>query len=260
MIDQKNETEAPEKMTEPLPPHPSLKEFYDDDDARPTFIKGLFDASAPHYDRISSLMSLGTDKFYRRRVLLESGLAPGMRMLDVACGTGMVAGPASEIVGPGGFVIGLDPSPGMLQEALERERVTWAVLGKGEELPMADGTFDFLAMGFALRHVADLKEAFGEYKRVLKPGGTVLILEITPPSSKLSYQFFRFYLKYVIPKLTRFTTFSRDAEQLMSYFWDTVEFCVPAETILEALQQSGFINVKRRVQAGMFSEYRATKT
>ena len=75
----------------PLPPHPTLSRFYHRDDERPAFIDGLFDAAAPHYDRISRLMSLGTDRAYRRRVLLESGLAPGMTLLDVACGTGLVA-------------------------------------------------------------------------------------------------------------------------------------------------------------------------
>lgn len=219
----------------------------------------LFDASAKHYDRISAMMSFGTDKSYRRRVLREAGLAPGMRMLDVACGTGMIASPARDIVGPSGQVIGLDPSAGMLGEALHRGRVDIAAQGLAEHLPFPDDTFDFLTMGFALRHVADLRTTFDEYRRVLKPGGKALVLEITRPDSPLSYHLFKFHLKTVVPWVTRLTTFSRPAQSLMDYHWDTVAYCVPAATILETLKQTGFAAVDRRVQVGIFNEYSAVK-
>ncbi len=241
------------------PPHPTLSRYYRVDTQRPAYIRQLFDASAHHYDRISRLMSFGTDRRYRRRVLLDWGLAPGMSMLDVACGTGMVTGPASQIVGPGGRVLGLDPSPGMLSEAVRRGRVTWAVQGVAETLPFADDSFDFLSMGFALRHVSDLLVAFAEYKRVLKPGGRVLILEITPPSSRAFYGLFRFYLKSLLPRITRLSTFNRDAELLMTYFWDTVEQCVPPESILDALGEVGFDRIERRIQGAVISEYTARK-
>ncbi|MEM7169020.1 MAG: class I SAM-dependent methyltransferase [Pseudomonadota bacterium] len=219
----------------------------------------LFDASAHHYDRISALMSFGTDKSYRRQVLLHAGLKPGMRMLDVACGTGMVAEPASAIVGPSGEVVGLDPSSGMLSEAVKQGRVSLPTQGVAEQLPFADDTFDFLTMGFALRHVADLHTTFAEYRRVLKPGGTALILEITRPDSKVYYQIFKFHLKTLVPIFTRLTTLNKQAQSLMDYHWDTVEFCVPATTILNALEGTGFAKVDRRVQLGIFNEYKATK-
>ena len=243
-----------------LPPHPTLHDYYARDSQRPAFINGLFDASARHYDRISSLMSFGTDKAYRRRVLLETGLKPGMKMLDVACGTGMVSGPANDIVGASGRIVGLDPSPGMLQQAVRAGRLTQPVQGRAEHLPFPDNYFDMLTMGFALRHVADLITTFGEYKRVIKPGSKALILEITPPASRSGYLLFKFYLKHVIPGMTRLSTFNPDAHSLMSYFWDTVEYCVPPQTILDALNQVGFVEVKRKVQIGVFSEYTAIKS
>ena len=242
-----------------LPPHPTLGQYYREDAARPGYIRQLFDASAQHYDRISAIMSCGTDKRYRREVLLREGLVSGMSMLDVACGTGLVSGPATEIAGPAGRVVSLDPSPGMLGEAVRQGRTRYPLLGMGEHLPFADESFDFLCMGFALRHVADLQTALGEYKRVLKPGAKVLLLEITPPATKASYPFFKFYLKSLIPFITRVSTGNREAQSLMSYFWDTVEQCVPPPTILAALADVGFAQVDRRIEARIFSEYTAIK-
>lgn len=243
-----------------MPPHPTLGQHYRADHERAAFIGALFDSSARHYDRVSAVMSLGTDKYYRRRALMDAGLAPGMAVLDVACGTGMVAEPAAEIVGPSGSVVGLDPSAGMLRQALERRRLSLAVQGRAETLPFDDGAFDFLSMGFALRHVADLRVTFGEYRRVLKPGGRLLILEITPPESRAAFRLFQLYLKSVVPIMTRLSTGNRDAQSLMSYFWDTVEQCVPPATITDALSEVGFAGAERRISAGVFSEYQATKT
>jgi demethylmenaquinone methyltransferase/2-methoxy-6-polyprenyl-1,4-benzoquinol methylase len=243
----------------PLPPHPKLERYYQSEQERPAVVGGLFDASAKYYDRITWLMSLGSDRAYRRRVLLQSGLAPGMSLIDVACGTGMVAAPAREIVGPEGRVVGVDPSSGMLNEARKQGRLGWAVLGKAEDLPLADDCFDVLSMGFALRHVADLGATFKECLRVLKPGGTMVIIEIGRPSSQLSYNFLKFYLKCVVPGITRLTTFSRDAQSLMDYHWDTIDRCIPPEAIMVAMEGVGFAQVDRKVTLGLFNEYRAKK-
>ncbi len=242
-----------------LPPHPTLERHYQRDLDRPTYVRALFDASARHYDRISSMMSFGTDKLYRRYALLQAGLEPGMSLLDVACGTGMVAGPASAIVGPTGHVVGLEPSAGMLGEAVRKRRVKWAVGGVAENLPLADDSFDMLTMGFALRHVSDLLTTFREYKRVLRPGGKVLILEVTRPAPGMIYRCFRFFMRSVIPAVTRVTTFNREAQSLMGYYWDTVDNCVPSNQILEAMEQAGFEQVTRRIKARVCYEYTGVK-
>ena len=103
-----------------------------------------------------------------------------MSLLDIACGTGVLAAHAQSIVGVRGFVVGLDPSPGMLREARGRG-VLKLVRGVAESLPLESERFDLLSMGYALRHVSDLRATFGEYRRVLRPGGKVLILEISRP-------------------------------------------------------------------------------
>jgi demethylmenaquinone methyltransferase/2-methoxy-6-polyprenyl-1,4-benzoquinol methylase len=238
-------------------PHPTLTQYYPDEAGRRRFVSWLFDGTAHHYDWIIRVMSFGSGTWYRGDALKRAGLQEGMALLDVACGTGPVAEAGSKIVGDAGRVVGLDPSAGMLREAGKRLALP-LLQGTAEALPVRPALFDMLSMGYALRHVADLDATFREYRRVLKPGGRVLILEWTPPRSKLGYAGTRFYLKRVVPNIARFGTGSRDAHLLMRYFWDTIENCVPPDTILAALGRAGFSDVKRNVVFGIFSEYTAT--
>ena len=241
-----------------LSPHPILRRYYTDEQGRRSRIKQLFDAAAKDYDWINRMMSFGAGEQYRYRALRRAGLSEGMSVLDVGCGTGVIAAQATRITGAQGYVLALDPSIGMLYEA-RRNRVRTAVQGMGEQLPFADSSFDRLIMGYALRHVSDLRLAFAEYQRVLKPGGLLLLLEITPPSSSLAYGLLKLYLKFVVPNLVMLCRRSREARLLMSYYWDTIERCVPPATIMEALREAGFEQVERHVELGIFSEYTAGK-
>ena len=107
--------------------------------------------------------------------------------------------------------------------------------------------------------MADLAVALRECLRVLKPGGRVLLLEISRPRSALGRWLTRIYFETVLPRVTRLSTGSAQAELLMRYYWDTIAECVPPETILEVLRASGFVGVDRRVRAGVFSEYVGVK-
>lgn len=218
----------------------------------------LFNASAQHYDRINRMMSLGTGNWYRRQALLRAGLEPRMTVLDVGCGTGTLASYAARIVGPSGYVVALDPSKAMLQKALRHSHVS-VTQGLGECLPFADNCFDMLSMGYALRHVTSLDTTFREYQRVLKPGGVVLLLEITPAQGRLVDTLLKLYLKFIIPTLTWLCTLNRDARVLMSYYWESIERSAPPQTILHALQSVGFAHVHRNVMLGIFSAYTAKK-
>ena len=128
-----------------------------------------------------------------------------------------------------------------------------------EALPFPDNTFDVVSMGYALRHVADLRAAFNEYLRVLKPGGKILLLEISRPSSKFQLGFLKLYMKFVVPTLTRIFRRSADAQELMKYYWDTIEQCVDPETIITALKDEGGLEADRNVIFGIFSEYTCKK-
>ena len=167
-------------MSPPTPPHPVLDKYYPSDADRQSFVGALFDGAARYYNRIGWMLDLGSGPWYRRRTLRRAGLRPGMRLLDVATGTGLVARGAVDILGEPGQVVGVDPSRGMLREA-RKALAGPLVQGRAEALPFRDDLFDMLSMGFALRHVPDLEVTFREYLRVLKPGGRLLLLEVSRP-------------------------------------------------------------------------------
>ncbi len=246
------------KTPSPLPPHPVLRDYYNNEHERRDRLDQLFDASAPHYDQISQIMSFGSGHWYRRMILKRMPLGPGMRMLDVATGTGVMAHLASQIVGPTGQVVAVDASFGMLKQAQARG-VRWLTRAKAERLPLPDNHFDMLNMAFALRHVSDLVTTFREYQRVLKPGGTLLVLDITRPDRKAAYHLFKLFLKRIIPTVTLWTSRNRDAKALMSYYWETVEHCVPKQTVLDAMRRVGLADISLNVELGVFSEYTARK-
>jgi demethylmenaquinone methyltransferase/2-methoxy-6-polyprenyl-1,4-benzoquinol methylase len=242
----------------PTPPHPVLKKYYARERDRQPFVAALFEGAARYYDRGCAVGSLGTGQAYRRSVLLRSGLRAGARLLDVATGTGLVARCAAQIVGPSGTVVGLDPSGAMLREARKFD-AAWLVQGTVEELPFGSEHFDFVSMGYALRHVADLRIALAECLRVLRPGGRLLLLEISQPSTAVGRWVARAYMEKAVPLLTRLLTRSSQAELLMKYHWDTIAECVPPVTILDVLAATGFSDVERRVLGGVLSEYLARK-
>jgi demethylmenaquinone methyltransferase/2-methoxy-6-polyprenyl-1,4-benzoquinol methylase len=245
-------------VTESIRPHPVLEEYYPVQADRQSFVDELFNGAARYYNHIGRMLDWGSGPMYRRQALQRAGLRKGMRLLDVATGTGLVARGGVEVVGDPRRVIGIDPNNGMLREA-RTALASPLVRGRAEILPFRSDTFDMLSMGFALRHVEDLEVAFREYRRVLKPGGRVLLLEVSRPRSRVMRWVIRNHFQRVLPWLTRITTRSEPAELLMKFYWDTIDRCVPPETILDVLRRNGFVDVKRRVYCGFMSEYVAAK-
>jgi len=231
---------------------------YETETGKRQFVRDLFNRGARHYDRIGTVGFLGTGSLYRRLALQRAGLVKGMRVLDVACGTGAVTREISKIVADPTLVWGADPTPGMLAVAHKGLEAQF-VQGRAEELPFENGVFDFLSMGYALRHVADLSVAFREYRRVLRPGGRLLLLEITRPERAWVRFLAWMYFGIALPPLSFLITGSRDASEMMSYYWETIDACVPPHTILGALEQSGFKQIHRRVELGIFSAYGAVR-
>lgn len=177
-----------------------------------------------------------------------------MQVLDVATGTGSVARQAVAITGSKDNIVGLDISSGMLAEAGRKLGIK-LLQASAEQLPLATASIDFLSMGYALRHVCDLAATFREFYRVLRPGGTVLLLEIARPPAGLGYRLLALYLGRVIPWLARWTTGDKEMQTLMRYYWDTIENCVSAETILQTLRGSGFAATGCQVDCGIFRAY-----
>jgi demethylmenaquinone methyltransferase/2-methoxy-6-polyprenyl-1,4-benzoquinol methylase len=239
-------------------PHPPLRDYYAQEAQRRAWVRQMFDRTAGDYDRIERVMGLGTGSHYRRRALRRAGILPGMRVLDIGAGTGLMARQAARLVGATGRVIGVDPSTGMLQSAKVPVGVE-LVVGSAEAIPAAADSADFLCMGYALRHVSDLSAAFREFLRVLKPGGRICLLEITRPAGTVARGLLRAYMRGVVPSLAWAFGHSPESPTLMRYYWDTIDACASPSEILAAIRGAGFVEDYRRVELGIFSEYCARK-
>jgi demethylmenaquinone methyltransferase/2-methoxy-6-polyprenyl-1,4-benzoquinol methylase len=241
-----------------MTPHPVIKNRFEAEEQKPDFVNQLFDRGARYYDGINSWGFLGSGSGYRRWALSRHGLRPGHRLLDVGCGTGLVALEAVKLLGGPENITCVDPSAGMLSVAKLKLNARF-LQGRAEGLPLPDDSFDFLTMGYALRHVTSLDQAFREYHRVLAGGGKVLLLEITKPSNRVGAAVLKGYFTGPYAWLTRIFTGSTAAADLVKYYWETIEACVQPELILETLRRVGFTEVKRESRFGMLSEYTAVK-
>lgn len=240
-----------------LRPHGTLTRYYENKEQHRAFVQAIFDGTAVDYDRIERVLALGSGPWYRRQALRRAGLSAGAKVLDVGTGTGLVAREALALTGPSGSLVGVDPSPGMLGQA----HVPGIELLQGfaEKLPQPDVSADFLSMGYALRHLSDVRPAFAEFHRTLKPGGRALILEITKPASRWATWLLKAYMRLLVPAAAWFVSRGADTPKLWRYYWDTIEACIPPDAVMQALRDAGFTDVQRHVELGIFSEYTATK-
>lgn len=167
-----------------------------------SYVRTMFTAIAPRYDLMNRLMTLGRDQVWRRTVIRLCNLPPGGRLLDVATGTGDIAYEALRLA-PDARPVGID---------LTREMMVYGqgkrpghsfpfVEGDALALPFDDDTFDAACSGFMMRNVVDIRAAFAEQARVVKPGGRVVCLEITLPNTPVFGQLFRLYFFKLVPIL-----------------------------------------------------------
>jgi demethylmenaquinone methyltransferase/2-methoxy-6-polyprenyl-1,4-benzoquinol methylase len=254
-------TKPPSDQTIAQPPHRPLTDYYADERARAGFVREMFDSTAEDYDRMEHILGFGTGVWYRGQALERAGLRPGMRVVDVGVGTGLVAREAARIVGSPMLVTGVDPSPGMMANARLPAGLS-LVEGRAEAIPFPDASFDFLSMGYALRHIGDLAVAFREFHRVMRPGAKLCLLEITCPESRWGRLLLKAYMKGLVPMLARFVARKSNTRQLWRYYWDTIEACVPPAQIVAALSAAGFVDVRRHIEVkgmSVLAEYQASR-
>ena len=169
-------------------------------------VNRMFDRIAGVYDAMNHTMTAGLDRRWRERAADRAELRPGERALDVCCGTGDLALELARRVGPGGSVIGCDFSEPMLGRAREKAagagvahvQFEWA---DALALPYGDASFDAVGVGFGVRNFADLERGLGELARVLRPGGRLVVLEITQPQRPPLSWFFQIWFDRLVPLL-----------------------------------------------------------
>jgi demethylmenaquinone methyltransferase/2-methoxy-6-polyprenyl-1,4-benzoquinol methylase len=209
-------------------------------------VQAMFDRIAGVYDLMNSVMTAGLHHRWRQRAADMAALSPGDRALDVATGTGDLAIELAGRVGPGGEVVGSDFSEGMLELARRKAPELRFEHGNALALPYDDDTFDAATVGFGARNFSDLPQGLREMARVVRPGGRVVILEITTPERPPLSLFFRLWFDRVVPLLGRF---AGDSEAY-SYLPSSVRRFPNARGLAAALAAVGMVDVRWLLTAG----------
>jgi demethylmenaquinone methyltransferase/2-methoxy-6-polyprenyl-1,4-benzoquinol methylase len=214
-------------------------------------VNRMFDRVASNYDALNSVMTAGLHHRWRERAAARTELGPGDSALDVCCGTGDLALELAGRVGPGGHVVGCDFSEPMLDLAREKAasrqaegvRFEWA---DALELPYDGERFDAVTVGFGVRNLADLDRGLREMGRVLKPGGRLVILEITQPTRPPLSTFYSLWFDRIVPLLG---AFSGDSEAY-SYLPESVRSFPRPQVLAEKMDRAGFERIRYTVLAG----------
>jgi demethylmenaquinone methyltransferase/2-methoxy-6-polyprenyl-1,4-benzoquinol methylase len=206
-------------------------------------VRAMFDRIAGFYDLMNSVMTVGLHHRWRSRAVDLAAVGPGSRVLDVATGTGDLAIAAAR---RGAEVVGSDFSPGMLERAREKDPALRWEQGDALELPYADNEFDAATVGFGARNFSDLERGLAEMARVVRPGGRVVVLEITTPTRPPLSTFFSIWFDRMVPLLGRLT----GEETAYSYLPDSVKRFPPPEGLAAALERAGLQRIRWIVTAG----------
>ena len=198
----------------------------------------MFDAIAPGYDARNRLFSVARDHAWRRRAAERANLHPGQTVLDLCTGTGKLAHELLSSTRPGGRVIGIDFSQPMLERARKLEPEVEFRLGDVSRLSEPDASVDAITIGFGLRNLVEREQALREMRRVLRPGGRLVILEFAPPPSGPLMRAYRFYLTRVMPAIAG--RLSAGERQAYRYLAQTVQDFPPSAALSALLDRIGF--------------------
>lgn len=215
----------------------------------PEFNRQFFDGLAPKYDRLNEVLSLGQHQRIKKHALKRLNIKRGSRILDLCTGSGDIALHLAYQY-PDCAITGLDASSKMLDVARQRAhdrglaRIEW-VQGDVLNLPFADGSFDFVIISFGLRNLDDLRQGLREMKRVLKPGGLFLNLDLGAPEHPLLKVVHEAYFRKLIPWLGK-VIFHRGEFNSFHYLPASGKYFPHQRELVGILEEAGFNRVERR--------------
>jgi demethylmenaquinone methyltransferase/2-methoxy-6-polyprenyl-1,4-benzoquinol methylase len=221
--------------------HFGYKEVPEDEKVR--MVGGVFHSVASRYDLMNDLMSGGIHRIWKRVAIELSGVRPGQQILDVAGGTGDLTSRFSREVGPSGKVVLSDINSSMLGTGRDRlldEGVCGNVefvLADAEALPFRESSFDCVTIAFGLRNVTHKERALASMLRVLKPGGRLLVLEFSKPTSEFLGKLYDAYSFGVIPKIGRLIAGDEDSYR---YLAESIRMHPDQDTLRDMMEDAGF--------------------
>lgn len=208
------------------------------------YVRKTFNSIAGNYDLMNTLMTLGMDKGWRRKVVKTVKAAPGLKILDVCCGSGKLAIEIAKAVTPIGSVTGLDFSEKMLEEAKKNIAYTKVdgielVQGDAMNLPFANDTFDGATVGWGLRNLPDLRQGILEMVRVVKTGSMVVSLDMAKPEIPIFRNIYWFSFKNIIPLLGKIWA---DKQQEYDYLFRSASDFESQKELAKIFGESGLTN------------------
>jgi len=209
-------------------------------------VHGVFERIAPKYDLMNDLISFRRHKAWRKFTMKKMNVAPGQTALDLCCGTcdWTIALADASVTGK---VVGLDFSQNMLDvgaakvEKLGLNKQITLVQGNAMSLPFEDNTFDFVTIGFGLRNVPDYLQVLNEMRRVVRPGGKVVCLEVSKPTWQPFKAMYNFYFERLLPLMGKFI-----AKSFQEYKWlpESLKMFPGRQQLAELFEEAGLQQVK----------------
>lgn len=239
----------------------NIKPYKDSTLGKKEQVTQMFDAISENYDNLNRVISFGIDVKWRKKVVAIVGKNHPKKILDIATGTGDLAIMLSQLHPD--KIIGLDISEGMLSVGKEKiakaglSEMIEMIVGDSENMPFEDASFDAITVSFGVRNFANLDKGLQEIKRLLKPGGTFVVLETSVPTKFPYKQGYRFYTSFILPVIGRL--FSKD-NVAYSYLSESANSFPFGEKFNNILLKNGFSTATDKpVTFGVASIYTATK-